>query len=94
VRHPQAVLSHLLDVLGPGIDERHVLAGLHHMGAGIPADRTRSDDGYLPVHAVLPASLGAEGSVPARPITTVEPRAPPRHITGKTAGRGPAFRGP
>ena len=40
----QAVLSHVLDMLGPGIDEGHVLAGLHHMGAGIAADRARSDD--------------------------------------------------
>ena len=55
VRHAQAMLSHMLDVLGPGIDERHVLAGLHHMGAGIAADRTRSDDGNLLAHAVLPA---------------------------------------
>ena len=40
----QAVLSHVLDMLGPRIDERHVLARLHHMGAGIPADGTCSDD--------------------------------------------------
>jgi hypothetical protein len=35
-------------MLGPWIDERHVLAHLHHMGAGIPADGTRFDDSYLP----------------------------------------------
>ena len=46
----QAVLSHVLDMLGPWIDERHVLARLHHMGAGIPADGTRSHDSYLPTH--------------------------------------------
>ena len=50
----QAVLPHVLDMLGPGIDERHVLAGLHHMRAGIAADRARSDDRYLPAHAFLP----------------------------------------
>src|SRR6202163_1322719 len=38
-------------VLGPCIDERHVLARLHHMGAGIPANGTSSDDSYLPIHA-------------------------------------------
>src|ERR1700682_3667831 len=53
----QAVLPHVLDMLGPGIDERHVLARLHHMGAGIPADRTRSDDSYFPTHALLPGFL-------------------------------------
>src|SRR5712675_2905677 len=46
----QPVLPHVLDMLGPWIDERHVLAGLHHMGAGIPADGTRSDDSDLPTH--------------------------------------------
>ena len=52
----QAVLPHVLDMLGPWIDERHVLAGLHHVCAGIPADGTRSDDRYLPTHAFLPHS--------------------------------------
>ena len=47
----QALLPHVLDMLGPRIDERHVLARLHHMGAGIPADGTCSDDNYLPTHA-------------------------------------------
>src|SRR5262249_39615618 len=32
----------VLDVRGPRIDERHVLAGLYHMGADIAAHRTRS----------------------------------------------------
>jgi hypothetical protein len=50
----QAVLSHVLDMIGPWIDERDVLARLHHMRAGISADRTRSDDRYLPAHVVLP----------------------------------------
>jgi hypothetical protein len=43
-------------MLGPRIDERHVLARLHHMGANIPADGTRSDNGYLPTHAFLHAA--------------------------------------
>ena len=42
---------HMLDMLGPWNDERHVLARLHHMRAGIPADGARSDDSYLPTHA-------------------------------------------
>ena len=73
----QAVLSHVLDMLGPGIDERDVLARLHHMGAGIAADRTRSDDRYLPAHAFLPAFLVAEASAPAGLITSGEPRRTP-----------------
>src|SRR5882757_5888018 len=56
----QPVLPHVLDVLGPWIDERDVLARLHHMGAGIPADGSRSDNSYLPTHAFLPAFLAAE----------------------------------
>jgi hypothetical protein len=49
------MLSHVLDVRGPRIDERHVLVGLYHMGAGIAAYRARSDNGYLPAHTLLPA---------------------------------------
>src|SRR5712672_2349921 len=55
----QSVLPHVLDVLGPRIDERHVLARLHHMGAGIPANGTSSDDSYLPTHAFPLAFLAA-----------------------------------
>jgi hypothetical protein len=55
VRHEQAVLSHVLNVRRPGIDESYVLAGLHHVGAGIPADRTRSEYCYLlPAQTYLP----------------------------------------
>ena len=57
----QAVLPHVLDMLGPWIDERHVLARLHHMGAGISADRARSDDSDLPAHVFLPALAGRRG---------------------------------
>jgi hypothetical protein len=56
----QAVLPHVLDMLGPWIDERHVLARLHHMGAGIPADRARSDDRYLPTHCFPPGIFAAD----------------------------------
>ena len=58
----QAVPSHVLDMLGPWIDERDVLARLHHVGAGISADGARSDNRYLPTHAFLPAFLEAEAS--------------------------------
>jgi hypothetical protein len=50
----------VLDVLGPRIDERHVLARLHHMGAGISANGTSSYDSYLPTHAFPLAFLAAE----------------------------------
>ena len=72
----QAVLPHVFDMLGPWVDERDVLAGLHHMGAGVAADRTRSDDRYLPPHAFLPAFSLAEASPPAGLITSGEPRRP------------------
>ena len=43
----------MLDMRRPRIDEGHVLAGLHHMGAGIAADRARSDKGYFLAHDLL-----------------------------------------
>src|SRR5208283_4757234 len=57
VRHAQTMLAHLIDMGGPRIDERHILAGLHHMGAGIAADRARSDDGNLAAHSLPPCAL-------------------------------------
>ena len=47
----QAVFAHMLDMLGPWIDEGHVLARLHHMGAGISPDGTGSDDRDFLAHA-------------------------------------------
>jgi len=49
----QAVLAHVLDMLGPWIDEGHVLASLHHVGAGIPADSACANDCYFLAHAFL-----------------------------------------
>jgi hypothetical protein len=49
------------------------------MGAGIPANGTRSDDRYLPTHAFLPAFPLAEASAPAGLITSGEPRRTGRH---------------
>ena len=54
VRDAQAVLLHVLDVRGPGIDEGHVLAGLRHVRARIAADRARPDDGNLAAHGFPP----------------------------------------
>jgi hypothetical protein len=55
MRHAQPVLSHVLDVLGPWVDEGHVLAGLHHVRAAIAADRARAhDNDFLAAHADLP----------------------------------------
>ena len=51
VRDAQPVLAHVLDVLGPGIDEGDVLAGLHHVRADVAADGACADDGdFLPGH--------------------------------------------
>src|SRR5580693_5175257 len=70
----QAMLPHVLDMLGPWIDERDLLTRLHHMRAGIPADGTRPDDSYLSTHAFLPALLESEASAPARITANGEPR--------------------
>ena len=57
----QPVLAHMLDMLGPGIDEGDVLARLHHMSTGIAADGARSDDRDLPAHgSPLYFSCGGE----------------------------------
>jgi hypothetical protein len=37
------------------------------MGAGIPADGTRSDNNYFPTHAFLPALVAAEAILFSRP---------------------------
>src|SRR5262249_60051989 len=42
MRDREPVLFHVLDMLGPEIDEGHVLAGLDHMRAGIATDRARA----------------------------------------------------
>src|ERR1700719_3949869 len=60
------MLSHMLDMRRPRIDERHVLAGLYHMGADIAAHRTRSDNGYLPAHTFLPAFWGNANTLVTR----------------------------
>jgi hypothetical protein len=51
----------MLDMLGPGIDEGHILTGLHHMRTGIAADGPRSDDHDFPAHgSPLHFSCGGE----------------------------------
>ena len=72
-------------MLGPGIDEGHVLAGLHHVGAGIAADRARADDGDLPAHGFSPAFF-LWRRIQARPLV---------RCTGYSSGSGgPAKRPP
>ena len=57
MRHAQAVLAHMLDMRRPWVDEGHVLAGGHHMSAGIAADRAGSDKGDFLAHNFLPLPL-------------------------------------
>ena len=64
VRDAQPVLLHVVDVLGPGIDERHVLARLRHVRARISADRTRPDDGNLAAHGSLLRHCPYRASLP------------------------------
>ena len=91
VGNPQAVFAHVLDMLGPGVDERDVLARLHHMGPGITADRARANDGYLPTHAFLPGFLVPEPSASAGLIANGAARSAgcgplKRHFTQRIAG--------
>src|SRR5262245_27256266 len=60
VRHAQSVLAHVVDMRGPGIDEGHVFTALHHMSAGVSADRASSDNGYLAAHDFHPPPLGSD----------------------------------
>lgn len=61
----QAVLAHMLDMLGPWIDEGDVFTGLHHMCSGIAADGARSDDCDSAAHACLPALFFAAADATA-----------------------------
>ena len=70
MRDAQPMLAHMLDVLGPRVDERHILARLRHVGAGITPDRARPDDGYLPGHASHPLILLTQRNPAGAAITT------------------------
>src|SRR5215475_4734619 len=50
VRYAQSVLSHVVDMRGPGVDEGHILTRVHHMSTGVSTDRASSDNGYLVAH--------------------------------------------
>ncbi len=58
----QAVLAHMLDMVRPRIDEGDVLAGLHHMRAGIAADRAGADKSDFLAHAFLRIAQNLIGS--------------------------------
>jgi hypothetical protein len=49
-------------MLRPRIDEGDVLAGLHHMRAGIAADRAGADKCYFLAHAFLRIAQNLIGS--------------------------------
>ena len=49
-----AVLGHVVDMVRPGIDERHILAATGQMAARITADRTGADDDNLLTHGISP----------------------------------------
>src|SRR5262249_34318346 len=50
--HRDPALTDRLDLLGPGIDQRHVVAGARQERAEVAADRTRADEEYLLAHSV------------------------------------------
>jgi hypothetical protein len=85
----QPVLPHVFDMLGPGIDERNVLARLRHMGTGIPADSARSDDRDLPAHdSPLHFLATADATAPAHPFrdTLADRSFPPTGCYVRKAG--------
>ncbi len=53
MRRPMAL--HALDMLGPGVEEGHILAGLSHVRAGIAADGAGADYRNPGVHGFLRA---------------------------------------
>ncbi len=58
MRHAQAMGTHMLDMRGPGVDERHILACLHHMRPGIAAHGTGTDDRYPFTHCAYGSLRG------------------------------------
>jgi hypothetical protein len=79
----------MLDMLRPWIDERHVLARLHHMGAGISADGTRSDNDDLPPHAFLRASWALR--LARRPGSSQWLKGAAPGVRGASVGPGDVF---
>ena len=54
----QAMLMHVFDVVGPGIDEGHVFAGGRHMGPRVAADRAGAHEGdFVFAHTTVPDFL-------------------------------------
>ena len=59
MRDAQARVAHRLHMLGPGVNEGHILPRLDHMRAGITANRTRTENRYSWLHRASPVSAGA-----------------------------------
>src|SRR5262249_52956437 len=77
----QSVAVHRCDMIGPLIDQHHVVAGLRHRGAGEAADCAGADDGDLhvppPTIRVWPETPPAPSPAKTMPASP-PPRARPR----------------
>ena len=71
-----------LDILRPRIDIGYVLAGLHHMGPGIAADRAGADDRYLLLRHNVFSHIRLAAPLAARSAPILVQRACPRHPIG------------
>ena len=60
-REMKSVLPDRLDVFGPGIDQRDIVAGARKMTAEISADRARTDDRNALSHQASPGTRVAQG---------------------------------
>ena len=85
--HAQTMRTHVLDVLGPRVDEGHILARLHHVRPGIAAHGTGADDCYLLAHCASLAPCCVPAGFGRRPS--------PRNLAGlQTHGQRPLRAGP
>src|SRR5208282_3269845 len=96
---PQAVLADGVDVFRPRIDIGHVLAGLHHMGTGITANRPCTDDRYFLLRHHVFSRLRFAARLAARSVPDPSTADIPRHPIGSAprvfvAARGGAWWAP
>jgi hypothetical protein len=59
MRDAQPRLAHGFNMLGPGVNEGHILPRLDHMRASIAANRTRTENRYSWLHRVSSLQAGA-----------------------------------
>ena len=84
---PQTILANGFDVFRPWIDIGNVLAGLHHMGPGLAANRSRADDRYLLRRHHVFSHIRFAARLAARCVPDPSTADIPRHpIDGRRSG--------